>query len=55
MTHLRDDAVTNASRYLGAIRDEHVRAAARSIGAALIEQPGLEALLSVAEENSEMG
>ena len=30
--------------YLGAIRGEHVRAAARSIGAALIEQPGLEAL-----------
>ena len=42
--------------YLGAIRGEHVRAAARSIGAALIEQPGLEALLSVAAEgNSEMG
>ena len=41
--------------YLGAILGEHVRAAARSIGAALIEQPGLEALLSVAEGNSEMG
>ena len=35
----------NYAPYLGAIRGEHVRAAARSIGAAaLIEQPGLEAL-----------
>ena len=33
----------NYAPYLGAIRGEHVRAAARSIGAALIEQPGLEA------------
>ena len=42
--------------YLGAIRGEHVRAAARSIGAALMtEQPGLEEHLSVAEGNSEMG
>ena len=32
----------NYAPYLGAIRGEHVRAAARSIGAALIEQPGLE-------------
>ena len=39
----------NYEPYLGAIRGEHVRAAARSIGAALIEQPGLEALLSVRE------
>ena len=38
----------NYAPYLGAIRDEHVRATARSIGAALIKQPGLEALLSVA-------
>ena len=46
----------NDAPYLGAIdRGEHVRAAARSIGAALIEQPGLQALLSVAEGNSEMG
>ena len=40
--------MVNYAPYLGAIRGEHVRAAARSIGAALIEQPGLEALLSVA-------
>ena len=45
----------NYAPYVGAIRGEHVRAAARSIGAALIEKPVLEALLSVAEGNSEMG
>ena len=39
----------NYAPYLGAIRGEHVRAAARSIGAALIE-PGLEALLSVRDK-----
>ena len=33
----------NYAPYLGAIRGEHVRAAARSIGAALIEVPVLEA------------
>ena len=52
---LREGIIMNYAPYLGAIRGEHVRAAARSIGAALIEQPGLEALFSVAEENSEMG
>ena len=41
----------NYAPYLGAIRGEHVRAAARSIGAALIEKPGLEAFLSVRREN----
>ena len=37
----------NYAPYLGAIRGEHVRAAARSIGAALIEQPVLEACRSL--------
>ena len=41
--------------YLGAIRGEHVRAAARSIGAALIEVPVLEAVRSSREADSEMG
>jgi len=42
--------------YLGAIRGEHVRAAARSIGAALIEKPVLEANRCSREGNSsEMG
>ena len=41
--------------YLAAIRCEHVRAAARSIGAALIEQPVLEAVRRSREESSEMG
>ena len=45
----------NYEPYLAAIRGEHVRAAARSIGAALIELPVLKALSSVREGNSEMG
>ena len=52
---LREGILMNYAPYFGAIRGEHDRAAARSIGAALIEQLGLEALLSVAEGNSEMG
>ena len=53
---LRDDAVTNnASRYLGAVRAGHDEPSARSPGFAQIEILGLEALLSVREENSEMG
>ena len=45
----------NYAPYLGAIRGEHVRAAARSIGAALIEVPVLEADRCSREGNSEMG
>ena len=45
----------NYATYLGAIHGEHVRAAARSIGAALIEQPVLEAYRCSREGNSEMG
>ena len=45
----------NYAPYLGAIRGEHVRAAARSIGAALIEAPVLEADRCSREGNSEMG
>ena len=46
----------NYAPYLGAIHGEHVRAAARSIGAALIEeQPVLEADRCSREGNSEMG
>ena len=53
----KEGVLMDYAPYLGAIRGEHVRAAARSIGAALIEQPGLEALCTfpVAEGNSEMG
>ena len=53
---LREGIIMNYSPYLGAIlRGEHVRAAARSIGAALIEQPVLEADRCSREGNSEMG
>ena len=45
----------NYAPYLGAIRGEHVGAAARSIGAALIEVPVLEADRCSREGNSEMG
>ena len=46
----------NYAPYLGAIRGEHVRAAARSIGAALVEQPVvLEACRCSREGNSEIG
>ena len=45
----------NYAPYLGAIRDEHVRAAVRSIGAALIEVLVLEADRCSSEGNSEMG
>ena len=46
----------NYAPYLVVVRGEHVRAAARSIGAALIEVPVLEAdRCSVIEGNSEMG
>ena len=47
--------VTNAARYLGAVRARHDEPSARSPSFALLEQPGLEALLSVREQNSEMG
>ena len=52
---LRDGIIMNYAPYLGAIRGEHVRAAARSIGAALIEVPVLEADRCSSEGNSEMG
>ena len=52
---LRHDTVTNASRYLGAVRAGHDEPSARSPSFAQLEIPGLEALLSVREENSEMG
>ena len=41
--------------YLGAMRARHDEPSARSPSFALLEKPGLEALLSVPEENSEMG
>ena len=43
----------NYAPYLGAVRGEHVRAAARSICAALIEVPVLEADRCSREGNSE--
>ena len=52
---LREGTIMNYAPYLGAIRGEHVRAAARSIGAVLIEQPVLEACRCSREGNSEMG
>ena len=45
----------NYAPYLGAVRARHDEPSARSPSFALLEQPGLEALLSVREENSEMG
>ena len=45
----------NYAPHLAAKRGEHVRAAARSIGAALIEVPVLEAVRCSREGNSEMG
>ena len=52
---LREGIIMNYAPYLGAIRGEHVRAAARPIGAALIEAPVLEADRCSREGNSEMG
>ena len=52
---LREGIIMNYAPYLGAIRGEHVRAAARSIGAALIEVPVLEADRCSREGNSKMG
>ena len=52
---LREGITMNYAPFLGAIRGEHVRAAARSIGAALIEVPVLEADRCSREGNSEMG
>ena len=45
----------NYAPYLGAIHGEHVRTAARSIGAVLIEVPVLEADRRSREGNSEVG
>ena len=45
----------NYAPYLAAIGGEHVLAAARSIGAALIELPVLEKVRCSREGNSEMG
>ena len=47
---LREGIRMNYAPYLGAIRGERVRAAARSIGAALIDQPVLEAYRCSREE-----
>ena len=52
---LREGIVMNYAQYFGAVRGEHVRAAAKSIGAALIEAPVLEADRCSREGNSEMG
>ena len=53
---LRDDTVTNASRCLGAVRARHAGPAPRSHSSfVLLELPGMEALSSVREGNSEMG
>ena len=52
---LRERIVMNYVPYLGAVRARHNEPSARSPSFALLEQPGLEAFLSVREENSEMG
>ena len=52
---LREGIIINYAPYVAAIRGEHVRAAARSIGVALIELPVLEAVRCSREGNSEMG
>ena len=52
---LRERIIMNYAPYLGAVRARHDELSARSPSFALLEQPGLEALLSVREENSEMG
>ena len=48
-------SLMNYAPYLGAVRARHDEPSARSPSFALLEQPGLEALLSVREQNSEMG
>ena len=45
----------NFAPYLCAVRARHDEPSARSPSFALLEQPGLEELLSVREENSKMG
>ena len=52
---LRDDIVTNASRYLSALRAERVGPAAGSLRFLLLELPGLGALSSVREANNRAG
>ena len=52
---IREGIIMNYAPYLAAIRGEHVLAAARSIGAALIELPVLEKVRCSREGNSEMG
>ena len=52
---LRERIIMNYAPYLGAVRARHDEPSARSPSFALLEKPGLEALSSVREENSEMG
>ena len=52
---LREGTIMNYAPYLGAVRARHEGPSARSPSFVLLEKPGLEALLSVREENSEMG
>ena len=52
---LRDDIVTNASRYLGAMRSRQDEPAARSPSFAQLEQPGQQALSSTSVGISQWG
>ena len=52
---LREGIIMNYAPYLGAVSARHDEPSARSPSFALFEQPGLEELLSVRKENSEMG
>ena len=51
---LREGTIVDYAPFLAAIGGKHVRAAARSIGAALIDLPVLEAVRCSREGSSEM-